>query len=962
MSIFRNRADSNTAHPVSAHKSLFFRTFVLIALLCLALTVTPIAIYIAVARNNILNGMESQARSLCASIQEVTGNSVVGGDWSSIIDHYSKVMKGSHDIRYIIIVKNEDRQNSIEEKHTPLVVTGDKWEQKLKPDPSWSAGGDSIAGGKISYSTVVRDSVYHYAFPLQFSGIDWGVLYLGLSLKTYRDQINRIVPLMIVVSLLVLAVGTFVAYVIARRITSPILVLRNTADRIIQGDMTARASIASGDEVEELAGSFNRMTDTILKSQAEIESAKDYVENIVKSLAECLVVFKSDKTIELVNRTTTELLGYTDSELAGRSVDSLFMNYDGFLDGLDTTNRENDGGASNIEKVFLTKNGKAIPILFSYAPIRVREGEITGMVGIALDITERKRAEELLERSREEAVLANKAKSEFLANMSHEIRTPMNGIIGMLDLLIQTRLEAEQRKFADTAYGSANTLLHILNDILDLSKIEAGKMELERVDFDVRDAVRNVIELFDARAKEKGLLLKQNIEGSIAPFVLADPVRLKQILSNLVGNAIKFTHTGEIVISVRQLDQKSETVTLQFDVSDTGVGISDELKERIFESFTQADTSTTRKYGGTGLGLSISRELVSMMGGTLSVRSWPGQGSTFSFTIRLTRSPKEVVEKQIGEAKKSRAGQGTPSLPSKDPDVLFQNRNERYRILLAEDNPVNQQVILAMVNNLPLVVDVAETGREALDKLSATIYDLVLMDCQMPEMDGYDATALLRKRESDLKKPRMPVIALTANAMQGDREKCISVGMDDYLPKPFHRVDLLSLLRRWLQPDGSSRASEDASSKEEPRSFRHTGDEKITSYGEATGAELQEAPQRGPVIDESVLDNIKALRRPGGPDLLAQIISVYLSNSIATMENLGAAVLQQNTREFFQLAHKLKSSSANVGALHLSSLFKELEMLGRNDEVTGSKDLFAAIQGEFISVQEALGTIAPQQG
>jgi PAS domain S-box-containing protein len=594
--LMRNTALSGS--HTQRRKGIFLRTFVMITVLCIVLIVLPTAIFIPMARSGWLNGLESQARSLSASIAEVSGNAFVTGDYSFIVDHNTQVMRGSRDIRYVIIVKNDG---------SSLIHTGTAWEQKEKPDPKWRLKRGVNGAGQVIYNDLVNEEVYHYSFPLQISGIDWGVLYLGLSLKDFHAQVGRILPAAIAFSLPALALALLVAFLIARRITSPILVLRSTADRIIQGDMTARADINSGDEVQDLAGSFNRMTDTILKSQDDIASARDYIENILRSLAECLVVFKTDKTIELVNRATIELLGYEENELIGKSIDVLFDQYDGFLEPGETGRAAAKGITSNLEKHFLTKNGRKFPVLFSYAPLQGRDGAISGLVGIALDITEQKTAQTLLEKSREEAVAANKAKSEFLANMSHEIRTPMNGILGMLDMLIHSHLDKEQKRFADTAYGSANILLSILNDILDLSKIEAGKMELETIDFDIRDGLKDVAHLFSARINTKLLNLRIAVDDQLTTAVKGDPVRFRQIITNLVGNAVKFTDAGEIVVRARRLEQDDEIIFLRFEVSDTGVGIDDVAKRKIFDSFTQADASTTRKHGGTGLGLSISR-------------------------------------------------------------------------------------------------------------------------------------------------------------------------------------------------------------------------------------------------------------------------------------------------------------------------------------------------------------------
>jgi CheY-like chemotaxis protein len=507
--------------------------------------------------------------------------------------------------------------------------------------------------------------------------------------------------------------------------------------------------------------------------------------------------------------------------------------------------------------------------------------------------------------------------------------------------------------FAHTAYGSANILLSILNDILDLSKIESGKMELEIIEFNVREALDEVVRLFSSRVKEKLLRLRSAIDESVASMVRGDPVRFRQILVNLVGNAVKFTDAGEVVVRAMLLEQDDDEVLLRFEVSDTGIGIEDEAKKKIFDSFTQADASTTRRHGGTGLGLSISRELVAMMGGTLGVESAPGKGSTFWFTARFKRSWARPAEKASGLS-------GSVS----DEGSLGPDR----RILLAEDNLVNQRVTLAMLSPLSLAIDVVADGRHALDALSRRPYDLVLMDCQMPELDGYEATKILRSREKESQAPRTPVIALTANTMQGDREKCLAAGMDDYLPKPFHREHLISLLGRWLGSPFREGPKETAVEEPNSRDTRQ-GDVRPAKTDNTNGdgvdtrhrqGEPGEAKARGPVIDRSVLEGIRALQREGAPDLVGKLATLYLADASALIKTLGAAVGDKNTQDTSRLAHKLKSSSANVGALRLSSLLEDLEALGRRNEVDGAAGLFAAIEQEFESVRRVLEAEALQ--
>jgi PAS domain S-box-containing protein len=449
-------------------------------------------------------------------------------------------------------------------------------------------------------------------------------------------------------------------------------------------------------------------------------------------------------------------------------------------------------------------DGTPRTLYYSKASMTDASGAVTGVIGVIFDTTERKTLEVRLQEAKEAAEAANRSKSEFLANVSHEIRTPMNGIIGMTDLVLDSTLSQTQRDYLETVRQSADALMYIINDLLDLSKIEAGRMELESIDFELRGMLEHLAKPIALSASRKGLALALELAPDLPPMVRGDPGKLGQVLVNLLGNAVKFTEAGSVTLSVRSLgvvggvvggdgaDPDPDAIEIAFAVRDTGVGIPEDKQQLIFDAFSQADSSTSRRFGGTGLGLAITRRIVHAMNGEIAVDSAPGQGSTFRFTVRVGAASGRSTADPAGRTHRATVGDGTEAAGIEGPLPL--------QILLAEDNPVNQKLAQVLLHKLGHTVTVACDGKQAVAQMAQSRFDLVLMDMQMPEMDGLEATRLIRAAGHTL-----PIVAMTANAMDSDRRRCSEAGMDDFLAKPVRAPDLAAVLarqRRLLPVDG----------------------------------------------------------------------------------------------------------------------------------------------------------------
>ena len=550
---------------------------------------------------------------------------------------------------------------------------------------------------------------------------------------------------------------------------------------------------------------------------------------------------------------------------------------------------------------------------------RLEQQVLTRTMELSDANSELKLAIEDANKAKDVAESASRAKSDFLAKMSHEIRTPMNGIMGMAELLIYTELTEKQKKYTLTIQNSADSLLEIINEILDFSKIESGHFKLENILFNLHQTLKEITDFFDEQATSKGLEFHCFLSPELPTMVIGDALRLRQILSNLISNAVKFTTKGQVIISTAITEECDRQILIRFEVRDTGIGLAQTTRGKIFESFTQADDSTTRKYGGTGLGLTISKQLVQMMGGEIGIESQLDKGSLFWFTIVFKKSKITTLPAPI------------TTVQNKLEDIYGLDIN----ILMAEDNPINQDVTIYMLDLIGAKVKIVEDGSLVVGALSKQDFDIVLMDCHMPNMDGFDATSNVREYEKQHpdKKP-IPIIAVTANAMTGDRENCLAAGMNDFISKPFKKQELYDILKKWL-PNSTS-------IKKVASTIPHQSVIPISTNNQDI------------ILDQKILKELSDLGSPEKPDILDKLLNLYMDKMPLQIEKLYQANIERKPEELFKISHNIKSNSATIGAMQLAKLAKELEFLGRSGSTENAEYLVKEISTNYQQLEPLL--------
>jgi PAS domain S-box-containing protein len=821
------------------------------------------------------------------------------------------------------------------------------------------------------------------------------------------------------------------------------------------------------------------------QAEEEILRQKIYFEALVQNSPVAIVVLDNNQKIISCNPSFEKLFGYKYSDILDKNLDSLIVPEESIDEALAYTHQAMEGPVHGVCKR-QHKDGKLVDVELFAVPVIVY-GQKVGAFALYHDISE-------IIHAQQEAEEANRAKSEFLANMSHEIRTPMNGIIGMLELALETHLSVEQRDYLNVSLQSADALLTLLNDILDFSKIEARKLEFEIIDFNLHTLVEDVAVTLCKRAEEKGLEMACLVHPDLTTELCGDPGRLRQILINLVGNAIKFTENGEVVLRAEPISETETDTTVRFSVQDTGIGIPPERLSSVFDRFTQADGSTTRRYGGTGLGLTISKQLVEAMGSNLTVESEVGKGSTFWFTIKLKKQGKKKVDRTIGlpnikelpvlvvddnatnlsilskitagfgcrvatapsgekclEMLRTASQTGDPyqivlldmQMPEMDGEktataiindplcnktniiiltsmgqrgdakrlqalgcagyllkpvkqqLLFdmliavlgrkkdvqsranqlvtrhtinEQKQKGIRILLAEDNPINQKLAIVNLQKAGYEVDTVENGLQAFEKIQLEQYDAVLMDVQMPVMDGYEATQQIRTWEGE--KRHTPIIAMTARAMKEDRELCLEAGMDDYLSKPLERQVLYSVLEYWTkkkeeknkdmsQDKGEMSATDNIKQPENILfdDFEPAFEKKIKADQRLLSPSSTSIPENLNV-EIPPMDMIAALPRfRDDRNFFSEMCKVFIDNLPGRLGELKAAMVSHDARSLNRLSHTLKGVSLNFNATPLASLAGKLESQSNRGDLLNVESLVGHIESEIHRLEEYVDSL-----
>jgi PAS domain S-box-containing protein len=647
-----------------------------------------------------------------------------------------------------------------------------------------------------------------------------------------------------------------------------------------------------------LEQSFVQYSNETALIQNQLQASQQYTQRIIDSILDSVVVTDLSGTIKNINPSTQKLLGFSPIDLRDQNIFTLVRDHRQLQqlrqNAMTTAQPALPNPASALLELTCThEQGHTIAMECACTLLQSAVEGYQGYVYTFRDIRDRQAAQaklaaqtQALIQANQVAQKANQLKSDFIATVSHEIRTPINAIVGMTELMQNTSLDPEQQHFISTIKTSSEILLSLINDILDLSKLESGHLEINVAPCDLRDCISNSIGIFQLTAQQKQLKLLSNIHPSVPKLIHSDAQRINQILINLLGNAIKFTNAGFVSLDVTAKRQTNAQYEITFTITDTGIGIDPQQQQRLFQPFCQADASIAQTYGGTGLGLSISKQLTTLLGGTISVASQPGRGSKFIFTIVAT-APSIVA-----------APAPIATLPATTSPTASAAAAP-LKILIAEDNRVNQTLLLKMLQHFGYEADIAENGLQVLDRLAQQSYDLIFMDCQMPELDGYATTQAIHQRFTPTDRPK--IIAITAQAQESDRQRCQAIGMDSYLSKPIRLADLEKLLQQY-----------------QPRPHQR----------QTTATSSQSSPDQPGLIDHQVLAELQQVG--GSTEFVTEMIHCYRQQSTQLIAQLQNAIAAQSITEMIALVHKLSGSSNTIGATTLASQCDALEQFASN--------------------------------
>lgn len=664
--------------------------------------------------------------------------------------------------------------------------------------------------------------------------------------------------------------------------------------------------IISGEngEVEEVSGIARNITEN-KKALLDLQKSENKFRNIIESFID--IYYRSDLAgnITMISPSVYKHTGYTEEEVIHQKVDQFFEDVVDSSKNIKTLLKA--GNITNYEVRVKRKDGSIRQFMLNIRMIKNEKGNPIEVEGVARDVTELLRSAEELKIAKEEAEHLLRVKEQFLANMSHEIRTPMNGIIGMIDVLNETELDRTQKDYVNTIRNSSETLLTILNDILDLSKLEAGKMNIEKRPFDLKEMLKNLVALFKQKAAETNNLLKFEWDARVNPFIVGDQIRLLQILSNLTSNAIKFTQNGSITVRITLEDQQGTLQTLKFEVVDTGIGISEENQKKLFNSFQQLDISTKKAFGGTGLGLVISKQLVETMGGEISLSSLLGEGSNFWFTLPAEEAQASQVSEKVSKANEI--------------SIEGYFRDFSPKILLVDDNAINRKVAIEILRKANCNVIGADSGRKAIETFQNNPdFDLILMDIQMPEMDGVETTRILREKFG---KKLPTVVAMTAYSMENDREKFLASGMDNYLSKPIRANLLIQKVEECLVPEKV--ADRKTQKKKSPQKF-------------------EEIDATIPAFDSEVISSLKEMV---GGEMLRSVFEDFQSEAGVQIENVKNAYDRKDVVAIQKELHTLKGNSGTIGLMRIHEITKAIEVPAKDGNLQDFEAKFEILKQEF---------------